>query len=71
MWADHGEDDADSVHDSTPVSSPLQSEVDAELGLVITVGESAHLTLLTTLDFVMLLVMSIITIVFRSFPKSE
>lgn len=71
VWADHGEDDTDSVQDSTPVSSPLQSEVDAELGLVITVGESAHLALLTTLDFVMLLVKSIITIVFRSLPKSE
>jgi len=71
VWVDHGEDDADSVLDSTPVSSPLQSEVDAELGLVITVGESAHLVLLTTLDFVMLPVKSNISIVFRSFPISE
>lgn len=52
----HGEDDSGSVQSSTPISSPLQSEEDAELGLVITVGESDHLALpLTTLHLVMLL----------------
>lgn len=52
----HGEDDSDSVQSSSPISSPLQSEEDAELGLVITVGESDHLALpLTTLNLVMLL----------------
>ncbi|XP_016380110.1 GON-4-like protein [Sinocyclocheilus rhinocerous] len=37
--AGHGEDDSSSVQSSTPISSPLQSEEDAELGLVITVDE--------------------------------
>ncbi|XP_026140651.1 GON-4-like protein [Carassius auratus] len=37
--AGHGEDDSDSVQSSSPISSPLQSEEDAELGLVITVDE--------------------------------
>ncbi|RXN30355.1 GON-4 [Labeo rohita] len=35
----HGENDSDSVQSSSPISSPLQSEEDAELGLVITVDE--------------------------------
>lgn len=52
----HGENDSDSVQSSSPISSPLQSEEDAELGLVITVGESDHLALpLTTIHLVMLL----------------
>uniref|UniRef100_A0A8C2F0Q1 GON-4-like protein n=1 Tax=Cyprinus carpio TaxID=7962 RepID=A0A8C2F0Q1_CYPCA len=37
--AGHGEGDSDSVQSSSPISSPLQSEEDAELGLVITVDE--------------------------------
>ncbi|XP_059363940.1 GON-4-like protein [Carassius carassius] len=36
---DSSADDSGSVQSSTPISSPLQSEEDAELGLVITVDE--------------------------------
>lgn len=38
---DHVEHESDGVQ-SSPVSSPLQSEEDAELGLVITVGKSQN-----------------------------
>ncbi len=53
MCVGHGEDESVQI---SPISSPLQSEEDAELGLVITVGESGHIALpLTTLHLVMLL----------------